>query len=115
MAEIASVFYFLDQLFDLRIMMAPDLITPLAKANVTLEMRLSMSVGRPGELVNARYASMCAICGGEIMLLDGGKDSPDRIVGCYGALCAVADRAWLFRPFGSRSLSQTQFSGLPTC
>lgn len=45
-------------------MIAPDLITPLAKENFALEMRLSISDERPGELMFARYSSTYAPCGG---------------------------------------------------
>lgn len=79
-AAVSAVFRFWGQLFDMRIVMAPSLLTPLSKDNVTLELRPS-SIDSPGELVFARYTSTCPICGGGIQLYEGGKGFPDRIVG----------------------------------
>lgn len=79
-AGVASVFRFFGELFDLRIVMAPSLLTPLSKDNVTLELRPS-TVDAAGELVFARYTSTCPICNASVELFDGGKDFPGRIVG----------------------------------
>lgn len=75
-----SLFRFCGELFDLRIVMAPSLLTPLATDNVTLELQPS-TADRAGELVFARYTSTCPICNAAIELFDGGKDFPGRIVG----------------------------------
>jgi len=79
-AGVASTFRFFGALFELRIVMAPALLTPLSKDNVTLELRRSSDDG-PGELVLARYTSTCPVCSGSVELFDGGKDFPGRIVG----------------------------------
>jgi len=80
LASLASVFRFFGELFDLRIVMAPTLLTPLSKDNVTLELRPSTE-NSTGELVFARYSSTCPICSASIVLFDGAKDFPGRIVG----------------------------------
>ena len=80
LAAIAWPFRFLSQLFTLRTMIAPDLLTPLTTDNITLELRPS-TADRPGELVFARYSSTCAVCGAPVLLFHGEKDFPGRIVG----------------------------------
>jgi len=77
---VALLFRFFGELFDLRIVMAPTLLAPWSKDNVTLELRPS-SEDNAGELVFARYASTCPICNASVVLFDGGKDFPGRIVG----------------------------------
>jgi len=77
---VVLAFRFLEQLFDLRLVMAPSLLTPFTVDNVTLELRPSTDHG-PGELIFARYTSTCPICQGTVELFDGGKVFPDRVVG----------------------------------
>lgn len=78
--SLVSVFRFFDELFDLRIVMAPTLLAPLSKDNVTLELRPSTAEVE-GQLVFARYTSTCPICSGSIELFSGGKEFPGRIIG----------------------------------
>jgi hypothetical protein len=77
---VASLFRFFGELFELRIVMAPALLIPLSKDNVTLELRRSTDGGVDG-LVFARYSSSCPACNASVELFDGGKDFPGRIVG----------------------------------
>jgi hypothetical protein len=78
--SLVSVFRFLGELFDLRLVMAPTMLTPLSKDNVTLELRPS-TAETEGQLVFARYTSTCPICSGTIELFSGRKEFPGRIVG----------------------------------
>lgn len=80
LVTVAALFRFFGELFDLRIVMAPSLLTPMSKDNVTLELRPS-DAERQGQLVFARYSSTCPTCGGNVELFDGGRDFPGRIVG----------------------------------
>lgn len=77
---VVSLFRFFGELFELRIVMAPTLLIPLSKDNVTLELRPSND-GSVGGLVFARYSSTCPACNASVELFDGGKDFPGRIVG----------------------------------
>lgn len=86
-----NVFKFFYELFDLRIVIAPSMLTPLSKDNVTLELRPSIG-GGDGELVFARYSSTCAACGASVLLFAGGADFPGRIVG----RCRRAGREHVF-------------------
>ena len=79
-AGVVSIFRFFGELFELRIMMAPALLTPMSKDNVTLELRRSRDDG-PGELLLARYTSTCPVCGGSVELIEGGQVFRGRIVG----------------------------------
>ncbi|MGJ7497826.1 hypothetical protein ACSFA8_22475 [Variovorax sp. RT4R15] len=79
-AGLIGIFRFFGELFELRIVMAPTLLTPLSKDNVTLELRSSTSE-QAAQLVFARYTSTCLECGGSIELFDGGKEFSGRIVG----------------------------------
>ncbi|MGJ7503677.1 hypothetical protein ACSFBF_25195 [Variovorax sp. ZT5P49] len=78
--SVVSLFRFFGELFELRIVMAPTLLTPLSKDNVTLELRPSTE-DSVGALVFVRYSSTCPICNGSVELFDGSKDFPGRIVG----------------------------------
>ncbi|MGJ3702671.1 hypothetical protein [Variovorax sp. AFSI2.2] len=77
---VVSLFRFFGELFELRIVMAPTLLIPLSKDNVTLELRRSAD-GGVGGLMFARYSSSCPACNASVELFDGGKDFPGRIVG----------------------------------
>lgn len=81
--SVLAFFRFFGELFDMRVVMAPTLLTPLSKDSVTLEIRPS-TADAEGELVFARYTSTCPVCGGHIQLFDGGKAFPERIVGRCG-------------------------------
>jgi len=78
--SLVSIFRFLNELFDLRLVMAPSMLAPLSKDNVTLELRPS-SAEAEGQLVFARYTSTCPICSGSIELFSGRREFPGRIVG----------------------------------
>jgi hypothetical protein len=80
LAVVIGLFRFFGELFEMRIVMAPSLLTPLSKDNVTLELRPSAADPR-GELVFARYSSTCAVCSGNVELFDGGRQFPGIIVG----------------------------------
>ena len=75
-----GVFRFFGELFELRIVMAPTLLTPLTKDNVTLELRSSTSE-EAAQLIFARYTSTCLECGGGVELFDGRSEFTGRIVG----------------------------------
>lgn len=77
---VAQLFRFLGELFELRIVMAPTLLAPWSKDNVTLELRPS-SEDSVGELVFARYSSTCPLCNASVVLFNGDKEFPGRIVG----------------------------------
>ena len=77
---VAEVFRFLVELFDLGIIMAPALLTPLKDGNVTLELRRSMD-DAPAHLAFVRYSGTCTRCGGSVVLFDGRPSFPGRIVG----------------------------------
>lgn len=79
-SSVFAFFRFFSELFDMRVVMAPTLLTPLSKDGVTLEIRPS-SADSKGELFFGRYTSTCPRCGGNIQLFDGGKAFPERIVG----------------------------------
>jgi len=79
-AYVLAFFRFFNELFDMRVVMAPTLLTPLSKDGVTLEIRPS-SADKEGELLFARYTSTCPTCGGSVQLFEGGKAFPERIVG----------------------------------
>lgn len=79
-SSVLAFFRFFTELFDMRVVLAPTLLTPLSKDCVTLEIRPS-SADSKGELVFARYTSTCPKCGGNIQLFEGGKAFPERIVG----------------------------------
>jgi hypothetical protein len=75
------IYRFLDQLFDLRIVMAPMLLTPMSQDNVTLEMRRSDPDNEVGELAFVRYTAICPVCDGNVVIDSGRREFPDRLVG----------------------------------
>jgi hypothetical protein len=80
-AILIPIHRFFDDLFDLRIVMAPDALTPLAQTNVTLEVRKRSPEDDVGELAFVRYSALCAKCDGSVAIFAGGNDLPGRLVG----------------------------------
>ncbi|CAM5788087.1 hypothetical protein [Rhizobacter fulvus] len=81
-----SLYRFLDDLFDLRIVMAPLILTPFAHHNVTLEARRRDSEDEVGELAFVRYSAICPLCDGSVSVMPGRRRFPDRLVGrCRGS------------------------------
>lgn len=81
LAALVPVYRFLDDLFDLRIVMAPSFLTSIAQDNVTLEFRRSAPGDDVGELAFVRYTATCPHCGGAVLLHPGRAAFPDRLVG----------------------------------
>lgn len=75
------VFRFLDELFDLRIVMAPSFMTPISQDNVTLEFRRGPNGHEVSELAFVRYTATCTQCGGLVVVTSGRTAFPDRLVG----------------------------------
>ena len=78
---VVLVYRFLDDLFDLRIVIAPSFLTSISEDNVTLEFRRSAAGGDEVELAFVRYTSICPLCGGTIVVDSGRAAFPDRLVG----------------------------------
>lgn len=81
LAALVSVYRFLEDLFDLRIVMAPSFLTSISQDNVTLEFRRSAPGDDVGELAFVRYTSTCPRCGGSVLIHSGKTAFPDRLVG----------------------------------
>ena len=79
--SLVPVYRFLDDLFDLRIVMAPNFMTSIADDNVTLEFRRSGQGDEVGELAFVRYTSICPRCGGAVDIHSGRAVFPGRLVG----------------------------------
>lgn len=79
--SLVPAYRFLDDLFDLRIVMAPSFLTPIAEDNVTLEFRRSSPSDEVGELAFVRYTSTCPLCEGPVVIDPGRAAFPDRLVG----------------------------------
>ena len=75
------VFHFLDQLYTFRIVMAPDMLTPLSAYDVTLEIRRPKAEEGQAELAFVRYSATCPACGGIVEIHEGRRAFPDRLVG----------------------------------
>jgi hypothetical protein len=75
------VFHFLDQLYTFRIVMAPDVLTPLSATDVTLEIRGPKAEEGLAELAFVRYSATCPACGGIVEIHEGRRAFPDRLVG----------------------------------
>jgi hypothetical protein len=86
------VFYFLDKLFTFRIVMAPDVLTPLSATDVTLEVRRPKQEVSQVELAFVRYSATCPVCGGIVEIHEGRRAFPDRLVG----RCRRASREHVF-------------------
>lgn len=71
---------FLSQLADLGIVMAPEMLVPFKADHVTLELR-PKQVDKKGEFAFVRYTASCPLCGGLVLLHDGGDEFTNRIVG----------------------------------
>lgn len=81
LAALVPVYRFLDDLFDLRIVMAPSFLTSISQDNVTLEFRRSAPGDDVGELAFVRYTATCPLCGGSVVIHSGKAAFPDRLVG----------------------------------
>lgn len=68
------------RVFDWRITMAPDILISLKETNVQLELFRDQK-GPPGVIRLVRYAGTCPICNGRVLLSDGKKEFPNRLVG----------------------------------
>lgn len=77
----AVLFRFLDELFSMRIVIAPSLLVPVLEDHVTLEIRSQSNEDPVGELALIRYTATCLVCGGGIDIHKGGKEFPGRLVG----------------------------------
>ena len=80
-AVVRPIYRFFDDLFDLRIVMAPEALTPISQTNVTLEIRRPSGDDEVGELAFVRYTALCAKCDGSVVVYPGGQDFPGRLVG----------------------------------
>ena len=80
-AILLPIYRFFDDLFDLRIVMAPEVLTPISQTNVTLEIRRRSADDDVGELAFVRYTALCAKCDGSVRVYPGGRDFPGRLVG----------------------------------
>lgn len=79
-ALVIGMFRFVGDLFEMKVVLAPSLLTPLSADNVTLEHRLPSGEGS-GHLVFGKYTSTCPACQGRVELYGGGRAFPARIVG----------------------------------
>lgn len=75
------VYRFLDELFDLRIVMAPSALTSFAHEAVTLEVRRRDSEDDVGELAFVRYTAICPLCDATVTIHSGRREFPDRLIG----------------------------------
>lgn len=80
-AALVAVHRFLDDLFDLRIVMAPSFLTSISQENVTLEFRRSVHGDDVGELAFVRYTATCPRCGGSVAIHPGRAVFADRLIG----------------------------------
>jgi len=80
-AGLASPYRFLNELFDLRIVMAPSVLTPISLDNVTLEMRRRDADDEVGELAFVRYTAVCPSCDGQVLVDSGRSEFPSRLIG----------------------------------
>lgn len=80
-AVLLPIYRFFDDLFDLRIVMAPEALTPISQANVTLELRRPSGHDDVGELAFVRYTALCAKCDATVAVFPGRRDFPGRLVG----------------------------------
>jgi hypothetical protein len=78
---LASPYRFLNELFDLRIVMAPSVLTPISLDNVTLEMRRRDADDEVGELAFVRYTAVCPSCDGQVLVDSGRSEFPGRLIG----------------------------------
>lgn len=68
------------KVLDWRITMAPDVLTSFKETNVQLEL-FREEDGRSGIIRLVRYAGSCPICNGKVLLADGKKVFPNRLIG----------------------------------
>ncbi len=88
-----GMYRFLGNLFDLRIVMAPTLLTPLRHSDdVTLEVRRRDDSDKAGELAFVRYTGVCPQCGGTVTVSAGRREFPDRLIG----RCAQSGREHVY-------------------
>ena len=80
-AGLAGPYRFLNELFDLRIVMAPSILTPITLDNVTLEMRRRGADDEVGELAFVRYTAVCPNCDGQVLVDSGRSEFPGRLIG----------------------------------
>ena len=80
-AGLASPYRLLNELFDLRIVMAPSVLTPISLDNVTLEMRRRDADDEVGELAFVRYTAVCPSCDGQVLVDSGRSEFPGRLIG----------------------------------
>lgn len=80
-AMLVQVHRFVDELFTMRIVMAPDLLTPITQSNVTLEVRRSAPGDEVGELAFVRYTALCPKCDGSVDIESGRLAYPERLIG----------------------------------
>lgn len=90
------VFRFLDELFDLRIVIAPGFMTPISQDNVTLEFRHGADHRDASELAFVRYTATCSQCGGLVVVTSGRAAFPDRLVG--RCMRAAREHVYSFDP-----------------
>lgn len=78
---VREFFVFVEELFDLRIVLAPVFLAPLKQDNVTLEFRHVDGDMTRSELAFVHYSAICPQCGGSISIYRGRDAFPDRLVG----------------------------------
>ena len=81
LAALYQPYRFVDELFTMRIAMAPDALTSLTNHNVTLEVRKAHAKDEVGELAFVRYSAICTKCGGTVDVDRGRQAFPDRLIG----------------------------------
>jgi len=84
-------FRFLGDLGDLGIVITPDITVPFKEDHVTLEMRRS-SQDKQVSFAFVRYSAICPVCGGKVLLHDGGGEFIGRMVG----RCHLSPREHVF-------------------
>jgi hypothetical protein len=73
----------LSNLFDWRMIKAPDILVSLREDNVLIEMARDRHApeGSPNIIRLVRYASTCPICSGKVEVVEGKMEFPNRFVG----------------------------------
>lgn len=72
---------FFSELFDMRIVMAPVIVTRFLDQGVTLELLRAENGEKDGRLVLSKYSARCTRCDSAVEISEGGRAFPDRLVG----------------------------------
>lgn len=88
---LSRVFCFLSDLGDLGIVIAPEAMVPFKEDHVTLEIRRN-AAAKQVSFAFVRYAAICPLCGGNVLLHEGNGEFAGRIIG----RCRLAPREHVY-------------------